>query len=275
MVERARPARVTDGAEPRARLTVASFVATASIAVGALTLDEDAAHHARVRRLEVGDPVTVRDGAGVIGEGSISRLAKHALDVDLQSVVHVAPPPPLHLLAPVGDRDRMLWLAEKAVEIGAATWRAVRWQRSKSVSPRGEGDVFVAKLRARMRQALAQCEGAWLPTVYDADELRVVLGAMPPGIALVLDADGGAFDSGEDPRAADGVSLAVGPEGGLEPAELSACEAAGFRRARLPGNILRFETAGVVGLAFARTLVERARSRATHFPTASTVADRD
>ena len=43
-------------------------------------------------------------------------------------------------------------------------------------------------------------------------------------------------------------------------AELAArlpAEAAGFRRARLPGNILRFETAGAVGVAFARALLER------------------
>jgi 16S rRNA (uracil1498-N3)-methyltransferase len=54
-----------------------------------------------------------------------------------------------------------------------------------------------------------------------------------------------------------GVTVALGPEGGLEPDELALLDAAGFRRVRLPGNILRFETAGVVGVAFARGLLER------------------
>ena len=259
-MDRARAPRVTDTAEPRARVTVASFVAAAPISVGRMTLDEDAAHHARVRRLVDGDAVSVRDGAGVVASGRVARIGKHALDVEVDELEHVVPPPPVHLIAPVADRDRMLWLGEKAVEIGATSWRAVRWQRSRSVAPRGEGDAFVAKLHARMRQALAQCEGAWLPAVYDAEDLDVVLRDLPPGARLVLDAGGVPVGPAVSEAFGDGVTLAVGPEGGLEPWEMAACEAAGCHRTRLPGNILRFETAGVVGLAFARALVEGARA---------------
>lgn len=250
------------GDAPQVRPTVASFVTSRPLAVGPLTLDEDAAHHARVRRLVDGDAVTVRDGAGAVAHGRLARLAKRALDVDLDAVERVEPPPPVHLLAPVGDRERMLWLAEKAVEVGVTSWRAVRWQRSRSVSPRGEGDAFVAKLRARMAQALAQCEGAWLPDVHDAVELDDVLDHLPAGVRLLLDGDGVAFaavNASARDGARDGVCLAVGPEGGLEANETTRCEAAGFRHVRLPGNVLRFETAGIVGVAFARALAEHAQ----------------
>jgi hypothetical protein len=40
-------------------------------------------------------------------------------------------------------------------------------------------------------------------------------------------------------------------------AELALLEGAGFRRARLAANILRFETAGVAGLAVVRALLDR------------------
>jgi 16S rRNA (uracil1498-N3)-methyltransferase len=240
--------------------TVASFVADDPLADGAaaVTLGEDAAHHARVRRLAAGEPVTVRDGAGAIAEGVIRRVAKSTLDVDVSVVRRFPPPPPVHLLAPVGDRDRMLWLAEKAAELGVASWRAVLWHRSRSVSPRGEGEAFAAKVRARMAQALAQSEGAWLPVLLpDAGPGRAA--AEAEGLRLALDAEGPpvtaiAAEPG-DPAAA--VTVALGPEGGFEPDELAALDGAGFRRARLPGNILRFETAGVVGVAFARALLER------------------
>lgn len=242
---------------PAARPTVASFVAPAPLGAGAVALGDEAAHHARVRRLEVGDPVTLRDGAGAVAEGRIVRLTKAALDVEVEQVAYVPAPPPVHLLAPVGDRDRMLWLAEKATELGVASWRAVRWQRSRSVSPRGEGEAFAAKVRARTVQALAQCEGAWLPAVLPDVEPEAIADAVPAGRRVVLDAAGEPFNAASLDYAC--LVLALGPEGGLEPAELDALDAAGFRRVRLPGNILRFETAGVVGVAFARALLEARR----------------
>jgi 16S rRNA (uracil1498-N3)-methyltransferase len=45
------------------------------------------------------------------------------------------------------------------------------------------------------------------------------------------------------------VTLALGPEGGVERDERAAMEQAGFVAASIPGNILRFETAGIVALA--------------------------
>jgi hypothetical protein len=120
----------------------------------------------------------------------------------------------------------MLWLAEKAAELGVASWRAVLWHRSRSVSPRGEGEAFAAKVRARMAQALAQSEGAWLPVLLpDAAPARAAADA--EGLRLALDAAGlpvGALAGGPgDPPAA--VTVAVGPEGGLEPDELAALDA--------------------------------------------------
>jgi 16S rRNA (uracil1498-N3)-methyltransferase len=50
--------------------------------------------------------------------------------------------------------------------------------------------------------------------------------------------------------------VAVGPEGGFEPAEVALLEQTGFRRARVPGNILRFETAAIVGIALARAALD-------------------
>ncbi len=242
-----------------ARPTVASFVADAPLPSGAsaVTLGEDAAHHARVRRLGEGEPVTVRDGAGAVADGVIRRVAKAALDVDVVAVRRLSPPPPVHLLAPVGDRDRMLWLAEKAVELGVASWRAVLWHRSRSVSPRGEGAAFAAKVRARMAQALAQSEGAWLPTLLPDASPEQAAADAAPGLRLVLDADAPGVAAAAGAGAPQAVTLALGPEGGLEPDEVALLERADFRRARLPGNILRFETAGVVGVAFARAALER------------------
>ncbi|WP_148306372.1 RsmE family RNA methyltransferase [Gemmatirosa kalamazoonensis] len=241
--------------------TVATFFAPDPLVAGALvTLGEDAAHHMRVRRLDVGDALALRDGAGGSAGGRLVRLAKSHAVVELGEVSHVAPPPAVHLLTPVADRDRMLWLAEKAAELGVASWRPVLWRRSRSVGPRGEGTGFQAKVRARMIAALVQSEGAWLPELYPDAPLDRAIRALPEASRLVLDPDGAPLDE-IAPGAP--VCVAVGPEGGIEPRELDELEAAGFHRARLPGNILRFETAAIVGVALARASADRSVRRAT------------
>jgi 16S rRNA (uracil1498-N3)-methyltransferase len=245
-----------------AAATVATFVSDLPLVAGAqVALDEDAAHHMRVRRLEPGDALTLCDGAGRSADGRLVRLAKSQALVELLTVVEHAPPPSVHLLVPVADRDRMLWLAEKVVELGLASWRPVLYRRSRSVASRGDGAGFEHKVRARMRAALAQSEAAWLPELHPDASLEAAMAAAPPGARLVGDPDGGSpLDVPLGPGQA--VTVAVGPEGGFEPEELEALRSGGFRPIALPGNILRFETAAVVAAAFARALHERAGTHA-------------
>ena len=241
-----------------AAATVATFVTDQPLAAGApVVLDEDAAHHMRVRRLDVGEPVALRDGAGRSGDGRLVRLARSEAVVELLRVVEHAPPPPVHLLVPVADRDRMLWLAEKAVELGIASWRPVLYRRSRSVGSRGEGATFEQKVRARMRSALEQSEAAWLPILHADAALDDALTAVPVGARLVGDPEGAAALA-VAVRPGEPVTVAVGPEGGFEPEELDRLRAADFRPVALPGNILRFETAALLAAAFARALHERA-----------------
>jgi 16S rRNA (uracil1498-N3)-methyltransferase len=120
------------------------------------------------------------------------------------------------------------------------------------VSPRGEGSTFQAKVRARMAAALAQSEGPYLPTTFPDATVERAIAAAPPGDRWVLDPDG-APAAAEPVRGP--VTVALGPEGGLERAELAQLADAGFRPVSLGGNVMRFETAGVAALAVARALL--------------------
>ena len=216
-------------------------------------LDEAAARHMRVLRLDAGAVVGLRDGQGRVGAGQLVRLAKAQAHVEVTEAVSVPPLPPVHLLVPVADRDRMLWLAEKAAELGATSWRPVLWRRSRSVTPRGEGVSFQAKVRARMEGALAQSEGAWLPQHFPEATIERAILAAPPGDRVVLDPAGPPLVGREAPPLAAPFVVAVGPEGGLEPDETAHLIAAGFRRASLGPSIVRFETAAIAAVAVART----------------------
>lgn len=214
-------------------------------------LGERVAHHAGVRRIEAGDRVAITDGVGTVAHGHVARITKREIEVSIDHAEPVAVPPPLRLLAPVADRDRMLWLAEKATELGITSWQSVRFRRSASVSPRGEGPAFGEKLRARMIGALEQSFGAWLPVILpDATPASVEAG---DGVTLVLDPRGDALLDVVSPRDI-ASSVLVGPEGGIEEEELDRLVAGGWRLASLGSAILRFETAAVSAAAIIRAV---------------------
>ncbi len=258
-MERGDHAPVTDGESTPGSDTFVSdaahavFVCDETPVSGAtVTLGDDAAHHMRVRRLDVGTVVGLRDGQGTVAVGTLVRLAKSAAHVEVTSSARVAAPSPVHLLVPVADRDRMLWLAEKAAELGATSWRPVLWKRSRSVSPRGEGVTFTGKVQARFRAALAQSHGAWLPQLFPEATPERAVQAAPEGTRLMLDASGAPLAGATAPVVTGPVTIAVGPEGGFEPDEQAALVAAGFVPVSLGGTILRFETAAVVALGVMR-----------------------
>lgn len=226
---------------------VATFFSPEPFSAGVpLTLGEEVAHHARVARIGIGARIGLRDGAGGIGAATITRLSKTTMVADVTETKIVPRGPSIHFLPPVADRERMLWLGEKAAEFGVASWRPVMWRRSKSVSPRGEGPTFQGKLRARMISALIQSGGAWLPDIFPEAAVESALAATPAGARFLLDRGG---EGGEAGRVASPVSVALGPEGGIEQDERDAFVAAGFRRLALAATTLRFETAGIAGLA--------------------------
>jgi len=235
-----------------AAMSLPTFVLDQPFTAGeTVTLGEDAAHHMRVRRLDVGARVGLLDGAGRRGEGMVLTLAKRHASVQVESVHEVEAAPAVHLLLPVADKDRMLLLAEKVTELEVSSWRPVVFRRSRHVTPRGEGPTFHQKVAHRIEGALEQSRGAWAPTVFPEATLANAIAACPAGTRLLLDGDGASFDR-VLPSLRSPVILAVGPEGGLEADEVHAFEAAGFQRVALGRTILRFETAAIAAVATVR-----------------------
>jgi 16S rRNA (uracil1498-N3)-methyltransferase len=236
---------------------VATFFAAEPLVVGGtVKLSDEAAHHIRVARVAVGECVALRDGAGRAAVGKLVRVSKKSALVDVTETSEIPRPAPIHLLAPVADRDRMLWLAEKAMELGVTSWRPVIWRRSKSVSPRGEGPMFQAKVRARMTSALIQSGSGWLPDMFPEATVERAIAAAPLGTRILLTKDG-------EPIAGvpmhTPITIALGPEGGMEPAERDLFIGAAFLPVKLGSSTLRFETAGVAAVAIAAALQATSR----------------
>jgi 16S rRNA (uracil1498-N3)-methyltransferase len=237
------------------RQAVATFFCADELIAGDhISLGDEAAQHARVLRIGPGSVVELRNGTGGAACGRIARMSKRSVMIDVEEVWSLPAPSVVHLLVPVADRDRMLMLAEKATELGAASWRPVLWRRSKSVAGRGEGPTFVARIRARMVSALTQSGGGWLPEIHPSASVSRAIAAAPPGTRLLLDAVATQTMLGVE--VVFPVVIALGPEGGLADDERQAMIDAGFTPVRLASNVLRFETAGVAALGIARAIAE-------------------
>ena len=207
-----------------------------------LLLEAEEAHHLRVRRAEPGEEVELRDGAGLAGTGVLEAGGRGWAVMVVSAVVH-PPPSPLTLAVGGGDRERFLWLVEKAAELGVSRIIPLETERTAGVATRVR-TAHVDRLARRAREATKQSGGYWTPEI----------GAPEPFAAFMSRTSGGArwlADTGGDvPDVPEGeVTVLVGPEGGLSASERAAAVAAGWTPVSLGANVLRFETAALAAAA--------------------------
>ncbi|PYC68010.1 16S rRNA (uracil(1498)-N(3))-methyltransferase [Streptomyces tateyamensis] len=219
-------------------------------APGALVrLDGTEGRHAvAVKRLEVGEAVTLTDGLGLGGHGTVSAVhGKDALDVALAEL-RAEPAPAARLVVvqalPKGERGELA--VETMTEVGVDV--VIPWAASRCITQwKGErGAKALAKWRATAREAGKQARRLRFPEVRDAVTTRQLLPVLAgAAFAGVLHEEGSAaLAAAELPPAGDLV-LVVGPEGGISPEELAAFAGAGAHPYRLGPSVLRTSTAGV------------------------------
>jgi len=222
-----------------------------------LELPPGAARHAQVLRLQPGDGVTLFDGSGGEWSARVLRMGKSAVTVQAlahQSVEREAARA-VHLAVGAMAAERMDWLIEKAVELGAASLAPVltartqqrltgeraekkraHWQAVAAAASEQCGRNRLMPIRAPLPweaalqpAAVAGAPARWLLSPSrDAAPLRAARAALPPGAP---------------------VMLLSGPEGGFTPEEQAAAQAAGWQPVALGPRILRAETAPLAALA--------------------------
>jgi 16S rRNA (uracil1498-N3)-methyltransferase len=222
----------------------------AGVGAGATVVVEGAeAHHAvAVRRLAVGEPVVLTDGAGHVATCEVTATGKSRLEALVGSVTtEPAPVPELVVVQALAKGERGELAVELLTEVGASG--IVPWAASRSVAVwRGERAAkSLGRWQATAREAAKQARRAWFPVVAplaSTAEVAALVAAAP--LALVL------HEEATEPLpdvVPDRVVLVVGPEGGLAPDELTAFEAAGARTVRLGREVLRTSTAGAAAVA--------------------------
>lgn len=224
----------------------------------AVTLTGAEAHHAAVvRRVRVGEDVTVGDGAGAWLTGTAESVAPKEVVVRVARADAVPAPAPRLVLVQAlakGDRDELA--VQAATELGVD--EVVPWQAARSVSRWSEDKAAkgVARWGAIVREAAKQAHRAWLPSVTEPVTTKQLAARAATARVLVLEPTASAPLSG---IALDGrdVVLVVGPEGGVATEELALLEAAGAELVRLGDTVLRTSTAGPAALALVNARLGR------------------
>lgn len=190
----------------------------------------EAKHAAVVRRLRIGEAVSVGDGSGVWLEGAVADVSASRVDVEITGRSEADEPSTRLVLVQAlakGDRDELA--VQAACELGVD--EIVPWQASRSVS-RWEGPKAV-KGRERwatiVREAAKQAHRAWVPEVAEPLTTAQLVAYAEGRRMLVLDPTATTRLSSITGDERD-IVLVVGPEGGISPEELEKFEAAGAER---------------------------------------------
>ncbi len=277
-------------------MTLPVFVASNSEELGrcarsdSFTLDGDEGFHAAtVRRMDVGDMLDVVDGQGLRVRASVIERAKKSLTLRAEDIIREESPSVELILIQAlstGGRDEMA--IEMATEVGVDAvipWQAnrseVRWKGEKAAKGMRKWEstlkaaakqsrrAFIPRLEElRSSQGLAQWiaeeskSGAWVIVCHESTEahlsdqlreLRCAAGQSSSSLSASTERQEQTA-SLKLPRR---ISVIVGPEGGVDPDELSRFEAAGARVCLLGNTVLRASTAGPVALSLISDAIGR------------------
>lgn len=221
-------------------------------------LPSAAARHVQVLRLQPGDALTLFDGRGQDWSAEVIGMGRSEVQVRVAEAFDVPRelPRPVTLAVGMPANDRMDWLVEKAVELGAAAVQPLVCERSVLRLHGERAERKRTHWQAVASSAAEQCGRAVVPSVLEVQSLGVWCATQASGTCprVLLSLQSGATPladllSSPGAEKATGLTLLSGPEGGLSPAEEAAARAAGFAAATLGARILRAETAPLAALA--------------------------
>jgi 16S rRNA (uracil1498-N3)-methyltransferase len=188
----------------------------------------DAHHLDRVLRLAQGEVVVATDGRGrwtrcrYRGGGT--------LEVDGPVEFEAAPSPALTVAFTPVKAERPEWVVQKLTELGVDRVVVLSTSRSVVRWEPGRARAVLDRCRRVAAGAAAQARRVWLPEVSGVVGLEDLERS---GVALA--------EPGGPPLVPELTGVAVGPEGGWSPEELSC----GLPTVSLSAHVLRAETAAV------------------------------
>ncbi len=213
---------------------------------------EDFNYLKNVLRAKTGDSVSVFDGKGRLLRGKITEIGRSSLSVELEEELSPATESPIRitLLQGVLKAQKMDLVIQKSVELGVSQIQPVITARSEVRETRK-----VDRWRKIAQEAARQCGRAVVPDVDGPVSLENFLsGFEGQGIVFWEEGGRGLSELSGELKDVRSLSILIGPEGGLEPGEISLLTGKGFLVSYLGPRILRAETAAMAAITLAQFL---------------------
>ncbi len=220
-----------------------------------LPLDEGEAHYlGHVLRLQRGDELIAFNGRGDERHALVGALQRRGAVLELRAVHPGLPESSLDLtlVQALPKADAMDLIVQKATELGVRTIVPVYAEFSVV---RIDGERLDRRVEHWRRIARSACEQSGRhapPKIGVPVALNEGLRELPRDaakIALDPSAEGRLAAAA---RPANGIVVAIGPEGGFAPSDWRQLDGSGFVRATLGPRVLRAETAAITACAIAQ-----------------------
>ena len=219
----------------------------------ALLSEPQASHAVRSRRLKVGDPLWLFNGAGHIAPGRISDIVQRPLEVhiDLEAGQELpAPRRRIHLLSALPKNERQVTMLDMAVQLGMTDFSVLMCEHSVSrMRDRG-----LSRWQRVVIEACKQSHQPWLPVIHPPRGIETLVSqSMSPDTVVLLADRGGHSAAQVSPLIANAstIYLLVGPEGGFTACERDQLTTVTSASVSLGDSVLRIETAAVAMVALA------------------------
>ncbi len=218
-----------------------------------LALPEETANHlVRVMRLREGDGCVLFNGDGHDYPATLSSIGKREVQVRIESAqpVDTESPLPITLLQGIARGEKMDLILQKATELGVTAIIPVNAERTEVKLDAARAEKRIAHWRSVVGSACGQSGRARIPDIGAPQALAAAAASLPQQtLRLTLDPQGEHRLAALPAAPAQGVVIAIGPEGGWSPRDRQQLADAGFQGLQLGPRILRTETAGLAAIA--------------------------
>lgn len=210
---------------------------------GPVTLTKEASKHlGQVLRIQPGEPISLTDGQGHIGQAVVDNASKPRVSVIVNARWFQPPwPNKLIIIQALPKAKKLDEVIRRACELGVDVFRPVMSARCDRKLDAIKAQAQAARWQAIADSAVEQCRRAWAMQVANVTPIPV----NQPGIVLWEEATTPLAEVLADYPEGD-ITMLVGPEGGLTQEEVMATA---MTPASVGPRILRTETAGVTAAA--------------------------